>query len=1007
MNQAFMHKAKCVMGLALAGVLSVSPLTTMAEDAAATASPSATPSAAASASPEATASASASAESAAASEASASAETSASASPEASAAADSTAEPETASVSIKDVDLEVGADETKRNIHWLSTSSAKPKILLAEASKSADGKTLPQQGTTHLSGTAVEAQQDGWYSCSAVMTGIKPNTKYLYQVGSDDGWSETYSFTTQDYGNGTEFSFLFAGDPQIGASGNDESDAEGWQTTLNNALTAFPTTDFVLSAGDQVQNNNKKMTDEEKYSRSENEYDLYLSTDQNTSLPEAVNVGNHDERLSNFSNYYNMPNQSDKGISTNAGVGDYWFTYNGVLFMSLNSNNTSTAEHKAFMQDVMAQNPDALWNVVTFHHSTLSSADHYTDDDIIQRRNELDPVFTELGIDVVLMGHDHYYTRTYMMNGNDPITPSETDKYETDANGTVTAYNGQEDGEVLYLTANSASGSKYYALNDQFDAAYAARNDQANTPSIVNITVTADEFKVDSYYSNTALSEPYDTFTVRKEEKEPLKDINLEVGADETQRNLNWMSTSSEQGKVEYAEASLSADGTTFPSSGYTTAAADTEASTVDSYYANKATLTGIKENTKYLYRVINGDDVSETYSFTTQDYGDGTEFSFLFAGDPQIGASGDDAADEEGWQTTMANALAAFPNTDFLYSAGDQVNNGGGQDSDLQTEYYLSPESTTSLPQAVNVGNHDNRYANYSDYYNMPNESDEYGVSEGAGTNSGDYYFTYNGVLFMSLNSNNMNTSEHKAFMESALQANPDALWKVVTFHHATLSAANHYTDDDIIARRNELDPLFSELDIDVVLMGHDHYYTRTYMMKGNDPITPSETAKYDVADDSKTPSVYTDPADGEVLYLTANSASGSKYYKLNKNFAGNYSAVNDQQNRPSITNVTVTKDTFTVETYYTDQELTEPFDTFTIKRTSAAADNTGNNTENSEVKTAANTKKAAAAAKNTKASGVRTGVEDHTDEWAMGLMIAVAGAAVVYFIRRHDAEA
>ncbi|WP_303620637.1 metallophosphoesterase [Hungatella hathewayi] len=68
------------------------------------------------------------------------------------------------------------------------------------------------------------------------------------------------------------------------------------------------------------------------------------------------------------------------------------------------------------MKQVLDENgADADWTVVTFHHSIYSTASHESDNDIIQRRAELSPVFTELGIDVVLMGHDHVYTRSYMM----------------------------------------------------------------------------------------------------------------------------------------------------------------------------------------------------------------------------------------------------------------------------------------------------------------------------------------------------------------------------------------------------------------------------------------------------------------------------------------------------------------------------------------------------------------------------------------------------------------
>ena len=92
--------------------------------------------------------------------------------------------------------------------------------------------------------------------------------------------------------------------------------------------------------------------------------------------------------------------------------------YDNTLFMVINSNNRSTAEHKEFMESAIAQNPDVRWKTVVFHHSVYSTASHVNDGDIIERREELPPVMSELGIDVVLMGHDHVYTRTYMMNAS-------------------------------------------------------------------------------------------------------------------------------------------------------------------------------------------------------------------------------------------------------------------------------------------------------------------------------------------------------------------------------------------------------------------------------------------------------------------------------------------------------------------------------------------------------------------------------------------------------------
>lgn len=37
---------------------------------------------------------------------------------------------------------------------------------------------------------------------------------------------------------------------------------------------------------------------------------------------------------------------------------DYWYVYNNTLFMNINTNNTSTAEHKAFMKEAIKENQD-------------------------------------------------------------------------------------------------------------------------------------------------------------------------------------------------------------------------------------------------------------------------------------------------------------------------------------------------------------------------------------------------------------------------------------------------------------------------------------------------------------------------------------------------------------------------------------------------------------------------------------------------------------------------
>ena len=394
-----------------------------------------------------------------------------------------------------------------------------------------------------------------------------------------------------------------------------------------------------------------------------------------------------------------------------------------------------------------------------------------------------------------------------------------------------------------------------------------------------------------------------ETETARSGETVP-KSVILTIGSDETSRNLTWYANVEEAGSVQWAKQSDMQDGL-FPAQ-YSEAAATSIAANDEGFYSNQATMTGLEENTTYVYRVVNGDTISQIYTFETGDFDDG--YSFILAGDPQIGA-GNTETDTVGWDETLDTAIAQL-DPDFLVSAGDQVNTNNNE-----TQYtgYLN-DALTYLTSATTIGNHDSGSAAYNEHFNLPNESTQLGATT-AGT---DYWFVYDNTLFMVINSNNRSTAEHKEFMESAIAQNPDVRWKTVVFHHSVYSTASHVNDGDIIERREELPPVMSELGIDVVLMGHDHVYTRTYMMNGTTP------------DDSQgVQSEVTNPEG--VLYLTANSASGSKYYDIKAPEAA-YSAVMDQSYRRTITDIHVTDTSYTMTTYYMD--TMEVLDTFTINK-------------------------------------------------------------------------
>ena len=381
-----------------------------------------------------------------------------------------------------------------------------------------------------------------------------------------------------------------------------------------------------------------------------------------------------------------------------------------------------------------------------------------------------------------------------------------------------------------------------------------------------------------------------------------ITDLVLNIGADETKRNLAWATDSGVAEVVQLAKKSELVDGA-FPANA-PTFTASSETSNQTGFTARKAAVSGLVEDTTYAYRV--GSEArgwSATHEFATQKF-DG-DYSFLLVGDPQIGASGNVAADQLGWEKTLDSAEAAFPKTEFIFSAGDQVENAGNE---AQYDAFLAPEQLTKYAIAPINGNHDVGSKAYEQHYNTPNWDPTAGAASNGSSSGGDYWYFYKDVLFITLNSNSQDTASHKAFLEKVVaEQGAKAKWKVVGFHHSIYSVASHANDTDIIARRSVLPTILSDLDIDLVLMGHDHVYTRSYLI--NDGVVAEPAGAKPVVK----------AKDGDVLYVTANSASGSKYYDI-RNQTYDFAAVTNQEKIRNFSNIEVTDDSIRVRTYRSD---------------------------------------------------------------------------------------
>lgn len=435
------------------------------------------------------------------------------------------------------------------------------------------------------------------------------------------------------------------------------------------------------------------------------------------------------------------------------------------------------------------------------------------------------------------------------------------------------------------------------------------------------------------------------------------------------------------------------------------TAVKDERDNNGETYNSNKVTATGLKENKTYYYSYDNGNGYTKPAKYTTKST---NNFSFAFVGDPQIGSSNElKGKDTKEFYDAQSNAVksdafnwsstlnAALEKTDdqlsFVVSAGDQIQttkkklpNKDASKSEIEYTGYLSPEALKSLPVATTVGNHDADNANYTYHFNRTNAS-ELGSNKVVG---GDYYFKYGNALFIMLNTQDTNVAEHKQFIEQTVAANKDCKWRIVTLHQDIYGSAEHSNEPEITNLRYQLTPIFEQNDIDAVLTGHDHAYSRSKMLLGgtkandytDDEFDAELEKDMDAGENPTTKTVApgnikndsTDEKDQKylaylksimdekaietvkkqgssvinpegVLYMTAGSSSGSKYYDLVPR-QQTYIAHRWQEDVPTYSVVDVTENSLTINTYRTDND--EKIDeTFSI--TKSKGDTTSLNAE------------------------------------------------------------
>ena len=282
--------------------------------------------------------------------------------------------------------------------------------------------------------------------------------------------------------------------------------------------------------------------------------------------------------------------------------------------------------------------------------------------------------------------------------------------------------------------------------------------------------------------------------------------------------------------------------------------------------------LDGLKPGAKYAYRVGNAARGwwSDWAALEAPD--GGNEFTFFHTSDPQ---SQNEKQYTDGWANVLNKAFEMYPDAKFVACSGDLVDYGMNNHQ-WQWMFDTASDRLMSTYLMPATGNHEEKddHSTVSNFI-LPNVPDQ-------DTTGGVYYsFDYNNAHIAVLNTNDLSDSDALSdrqveWLKQDMKASA-AQWKIVMLHKALYSNGSHYDDDDVVAMRKQLGKLMPELDIDLVLQGHDHVYLRTYPLDNNKK-TRDEVTYLRYGADGTVYKAFVDPKG--TLY-TIDGCAGVKLYK------------------------------------------------------------------------------------------------------------------------------
>jgi hypothetical protein len=324
--------------------------------------------------------------------------------------------------------------KTNATIIWYTDTSNEDSIVLLGTTTNFTNRyqnsTISNTVATskNSSSSSTVRTDSGKYKHSIRISGLEPNTKYYYAVGStqagilSSGSTTNFFYTSPETDNEQDMRFWVVADMGVGTSNqkavkdrfitfNGSNKVDTWLWIGDNTYTYgyFSEYDSTIFTG-----TNTYQTELKKFPV----FSVLGNHDYGTSSSGGYLSSTAQQNLKEYFTIFNSPSTSQCGGVASFSPKYYSLDWGNVHIVAMdgyNYLNPGSEQYNWLLNDL--ENNTKKWTILFQHFPAFSHGTHDSDtaSECIAFRQNIAPIIYQNNIDLVLHGHSHVYERTYFM----------------------------------------------------------------------------------------------------------------------------------------------------------------------------------------------------------------------------------------------------------------------------------------------------------------------------------------------------------------------------------------------------------------------------------------------------------------------------------------------------------------------------------------------------------------------------------------------------------------